>query len=203
MEATIFCLIGAHRSGKTTTAKAVAERIGIHYHDAGVTRIMQEIGFNPVADLSIEDRLKAQKHLLMRYVEEIKAIKGAFITDRSPLDFIGYTLGEVTMHNTDLEVGNAIIDYIDACVRVANTHFDSMMVLRPLPFFTVDPTKPPPNLAYQEQHQLIVEGATQRFDGPRYFLETTDLQERVDLVMEIIAQRMESYRDANKQRSLH
>ena len=130
----MFALIGAHRSGKTTTAKAVAERIGIHYHDAGVTRIMQEIGFNPVADLPIEDRLKAQKHLLMRYVEEIKAIKGAFITDRSPLDFIGYTLGEVTMHNTDLEVGNAIIDYIDACVRVANTHFDriAQMVFAPV-----------------------------------------------------------------------
>lgn len=199
----MFALIGAHRSGKTTTAKAVAERIGLHYHDAGVTRIMKEIDYNPVADLSIEDRLKAQKHLLMRYVEEIKAIKGAFITDRSPLDFIGYTLGEVTMHNTDLEMGNAITDYIDACVRVANTHFDSLIVLRPLPFFTVDPTKPPPNLAYQELNQMIVEGATQRFNGPRYFFETTDLQERVDLVMGIISERMECYRQSNKQRSLH
>lgn len=43
----------------------------------------------------------------------------------------------------------------------------------------------------------------QRFDGPRYYFETTDLKERVDLVTGIIASRIEASRSESKRRSLH
>lgn len=201
----MYALIGSHRSGKTTTAKAVAELTGLHYHDAGVTRIMKEIGYNPVADLPIDDRLKAQQYLLKRYEEELLDIKTPFITDRSPVDFIGYMLAEVTMHNTDCEQGQNVIDYVDACLRTSERFFDALFVLRPLPHFEADPTKPPPNIAYQQAHQFLVEGAMRSISNNVgcFILTTTDLERRVTGVTNIIAERVAACRDKNAARPLH
>ncbi|CAN0470801.1 unnamed protein product, partial [Phaeothamnion confervicola] len=150
---------GAHRSGKTTLARAAAQRLGRHFHDASVTRIMKEAGVDGVADLPIPQRIAAQEFLLKRFVAELAKAPRPAITDRTPLDMIAYTLGEVTMHNTDAATGRRIYAHVQHCLDETARHFETIFVVRPLPQFDADPSKPPDNQAYQWETQFLIEGA--------------------------------------------
>lgn len=164
----------------------------MHFFQCSTTDLMREIGVEPVANLSIPERLKGQNHLLTRFLELLHAAPRPLITDRTPLDFIGYTLGEVTMHGVAPEHDALIQDYVDRCLEATRTHFDMIVMLRPLPSYEVDPTKPPPSRAYQTLVQSIIEGSAMMIK-PYVGLcvaDTTDLDERVALVAEELRERM-------------
>ena len=79
---------------------------------------------------------------------------------------IGYCLGEVTMHNTTPQLGERISAYVLECLEATLTHFDTVIVIRPLPIYTVDRKSPPLNLAYQNLVQLLIEGAANQVTRP-------------------------------------
>src|SRR3954465_9433351 len=96
-----FGISGAHRAGKSTLARETAKSLGIHYLDASTTEIMKGTGFYPVGPgSSFEKRLIAQEFLLKEFAKMAMKAPYPFISDRTPLDYIAYTLGELTMHNT-------------------------------------------------------------------------------------------------------
>ena len=151
-------LSGASGTGKTTLAKDVSIAMGITYHDASVTAIMQRIGFDPVGvSHDLDSRIKAQNHLLDAYCADIRAIKHyPFITDRTPLDMAAYMLGEVTMRNTTEAQGQAIHDYVQRCLKATEKLFDAFVLVPPLPSYEASATRPAPNKAYQLLiHHLI------------------------------------------------
>jgi hypothetical protein len=127
------------------------------------------------------DRLRLQEFILEKFMDRVKAAPRPAISDRTPLDMIGYMLAEVTMHNTPIEFHDQIQRYVDKCLAETVLHFDMILMLRPLPIFEVDPTKPPPNRAYQSAVQFLIEGAGQQSDHLcSGVIVTTDLQRRVD-----------------------
>jgi hypothetical protein len=205
----MFGLAGAHRSGKTTLAKRVAEDLGIHYHDASISKFAKELNINAVGDLPVAERVKVQEHILKRYCEEIDKIgrdRMPAITDRTPLDMIGYMLGEVTMHSTTPEDGKLIAHYVDRCLAATLRHFDTIIVLRPLPTYTADPKSPPESLAYQWQNQMIVEGALAQLNQmplQQARLLTVDLEQRAECTQELILERLAAWADDRKSMRLN
>ena len=195
-----FGFAGAHRTGKTTLAKQVAEDMGYHFHDASVSKIMRAHGINAVGDIPLGERIAAQEFLLDKFLENLKSAPRPMITDRTPLDMIGYMLGEVTMHNTDIELGKRINAYAIKCLEATVNHFDTVIIVRPLKLYVVDPKSPPPNAAFQALVQFIIEGAARQVDDIIFVhtLTGSDFQLRRDHSQLIFHERMEQLGEESK-----
>jgi hypothetical protein len=188
----MFGLTGAHRTGKSTLAKQLSMDLGFAYYDASVSRIMRELGVNSVEHLTLDKRLDAQEYLLKRHLEDIATMPRPCITDRTPLDFIGYMLAEVTMHNTPQELWERTGKYVEDCLTATRIHYDTVIACRPLPSYEEDPTKPPPNVGYQWELQLIIEGAMMqvRPQVQTAFLKSTVFNERVQGAGNLLVERI-------------
>jgi hypothetical protein len=195
-----FGLTGAHRTGKTTLAKLVAEDLKMTFHDASVSKIMREAGINAVGDVPLEARVEAQEFLLRRYLKDLQWAPRPLVTDRTPLDMVGYMLGEITMHNTDAKLGARIQNYVEECLGATLIHFDTIIVVRPLTTYVEDPDKPPMNRAYQSLVQFIIEGAAITCEDAIFLnhIDVEDLARRRELANEILSNRMSDLAEQSK-----
>ncbi|MGV1754768.1 AAA family ATPase [Agrobacterium sp. CG674] len=164
----LYGIAGSSGTGKTTLAKAVAESLGITYIPTSITESANRHGFNPVGFLSIQDRLKMQWHLLQDHIELITATPGPCITDRTPIDFIGYMLCELDMQShmrisaKDIQ---EIESYKDRCLKDVVRFYDHIFVATQLDDYEVANTRPADNRAYQSHSQLVMEGAIYSLTG--------------------------------------
>lgn len=196
-----FGFAGAHRTGKTTLAKRVAEELGWYYHDASVSKVMREAGINAVGDVPIAQRIEAQEFLLKRYLADLQFAPRPMVTDRTPLDMISYMLGEITMHNTDAATGDRVHKYTTDCITATLTHFDTIIMVRPLNVYKVEEGKPPLNRGYQDVVQLLAEGAAALVE-PQMYIERmvpSDLDERVAYSKDVFTRRMAEIAAESKQ----
>jgi predicted ATPase len=193
----MFGFCGASGVGKSTLARKTAEAMHLHFHESSVTRLMKEGGFNDVADMPPVQRILAQEFVLTRYLQEIEKAPRPCITDRTPIDMLAYTLGEVTMHNTDPIVAKKIDAYVDRCLVEAMRHFHTIIILRPLPFYQADVKRPPPNAAYRWNIQFLCEGALKMISDTvqECTIFTHDLAERVECAKELIADGLKEIED--------
>jgi predicted ATPase len=196
-------LSGAHRTGKTTLAKAISKEMGFHYHDASVTKIMRECGINGVADIPLIERIQVQNFILDRFCADVKKAPKRSICDRTPLDMIGYMLGEVTMHNTPADLHGPISNYVDRCLKATEQHFDLVLFVRPLPLFVVEEGKPPENKAYQTLVQYIIEGASQNLNTICGVVEGDKLDDRIEAVCGAIEDRTQYARSITQGHAIH
>lgn len=184
----MFGLTGAHRSGKSTLAKLVAEKKGIPYLDISATRLMKEAGFDPVAPMDIDRRIEAQVASMKVLRQHLADAPRPFISDRTPLDFVAYMLGEISMHKLGRDHDSAVVKYVNDGVELTNSTFAMLMITRPLPQYDAQPGKPPPMIAYQFHIQTIIEGLTAMCAVDTFALLTSDLGERVDTTIEAITE---------------
>ena len=56
--------VGAQRVGKTTTAKAVAEELGIRFVQTDVGGVWKRLGLDPKAQYPINERIEIQEHII-------------------------------------------------------------------------------------------------------------------------------------------
>lgn len=158
----LFGLTGAHRSGKTSLARTVADELGIEFYETSISKTSKELGYNSVADLSLVDRLHLQTLLLENHIQEINKRARPLITDRTPLDFLGYLACEFTMNNgnnLDYEVLQQAAIFTDRCLETTKAYYDSVTYLCPLPGYEIADGKPADNPIYQTNHALTVLGA--------------------------------------------
>lgn len=82
---------GAAGTGKTTLAKEVSEKLGLHYVTVGSRSVAREMGYSSPYDVDKDGkRLEFQIRLLetkIKYENE----KKHFVTDRTTLDQLAYT----------------------------------------------------------------------------------------------------------------
>ncbi len=202
----MFGIMGSHRSGKTTLAKAISRQTGIRYFSSSTTQIMKEGGFDGVADMPIVQRIAAQEWLLLRYMEIIDTEPRPFITDRTPIDMASYLLAEVTMHNTPVELGPRIKAYVNSCVMASHSLFDTMIITRPLAEYVAEPDKPPPNLAFQQHIQVLIEGLGYQMmaNGKTVALLTsTELESRINASCDLIGTRFKDAQSGREFQALH
>lgn len=175
----MFGLSGASRSGKSTLAKRMSEALEIPYVDSSTTALMAEAGFNPVSAMDIDTRIRAQEHLLDAYIRLVDRQGRNFVTDRTPIDMLAYTLGEVTMHNTNEEQGKRIAEYCRRCVASSESRFALIIVTLPLATYEVRPDKPPPSLAYQDLIHNLITGALRNSVIPTMHLDADSVENRL------------------------
>ncbi|MCK1543342.1 hypothetical protein IVB12_15610 [Bradyrhizobium sp. 179] len=170
------------------------------FHDASVSKIMREAGINAVGDVPLEARVEAQEFLLKRYLKDLQWAPRPLITDRTPLDMIGYMLGEITMHNTDAVLGRRIQNYVEECLGATMIHFDTIIVVRPLTTYVEDPDKPPMNRAYQSLVQFIIEGSANLCEEAIFVnhIDIQELAERRRISNEILTERMSELAQASQ-----
>ena len=195
-----FGISGAHGTGKTTLARAIAAASNLVFFETKTTELLAEIGISGVNNLDIETRFRAQNHLLMRFWEISQKHPRPFISDRTPLDYVGYMLAEVSMHNTSAELGARIDDYVERALRVTSNTYLAVIVLDRLPAYDADPKRPAANLAFQRHHQLLVEAAAYRLPSSTNFyrMTTTDPEHRIDGALQAIKTTSD---DINRQRA--
>jgi hypothetical protein len=148
-------LCGAHRSGKTTLARAYAERVGIEARHTDTSAVFRQAGFDPAQKLDFNTRLNLQEAVLSA-AEKVWAAPGAFITDRTPLDFMAYTLADIQ--------GGTCVDearlqtYFSHCFAALARFFSSVIVVQPGIALIHESGKAALNSAYMEHLNTLVLG---------------------------------------------
>lgn len=193
----MYGLSGASRSGKSSLAKHLSTVLEIPYVDSSTTVLMREAGFNPVAAMDIDTRIKAQEHLFQAYQRLLDRQPPAFITDRTPIDMLAYMLGEVTMHNTTEAQGEKIADYVDRCVAATESRFALVVVTLPLKTYEAAPDKPPPSKGYQSLIHTIISGALRNSHCPTLHLDPMSLESRANVVVDSLV----TFRQAMSERN--
>ncbi|MDM8568008.1 AAA family ATPase [Thiotrichales bacterium HSG1] len=172
-------ICGSHRTGKTTLAQAIAKQIGIDFIKTNSNAIFIQQGLHPSQSLDFFTRLKIQK-LIVQQASEIWQVNN-FITDRTPIDFMAYTLADV-QGNTEVDFIE-LETYLNKCFTLTNQVFSKLIIVQPAIPLVYETGKAALNKAYMEHLNVIIQGLCndERLQCqvtviPR---ETTDLQERI------------------------
>ncbi len=203
----IFGVSGASGVGKTTVCNLVAEGLGLTFLKTSITEVSKRNGFNPVAKLSLQQRMILQERLLEDHVQKVSAIQAPVILDRTPIDFIGYMLAEVGMYAHESLTGDEtlwISNYVQRCLTVTRCYYDFIFHLTPLPFYENADTRPAANSAYQKHCDLLWRGALNEIEDQvnMAIITATDLDVRQDFISETIINRL-NYHEKTKKHSRH
>lgn len=203
----LYGLMGASGTGKTTLGKLVSERTSIPFVATSISEMARKAGYNAVGAMTLSQRIDLQEKLLARFEELIGSIRGNAILDRTPLDMIGYLLGEFHMQShldaTPEELDRAM-RCVARCMAITMMSFDHVFLLSVLPSYEVSETRPAVNRVYQLHSQLIMQGLLVQC-GDRLnhsILLSKDLDERIAAVAGILEDRLDEL-DNRKRSSRH
>lgn len=181
-------LIGAHRTGKTSLAKAYADKHGVTFVETSVSAIFRELGVDPAAPMDFGTRLTVQEQVLAR----VDALYGSYaageqlIADRTPIDMIGYLMADAVGHAVAPEHQARFDAYVQRCFDVANKRFSVMVLVQPGIALVEASGKAAMNRAYIEHLNSLMFGLTfdPRVKMPTYFIHRNvlDMAERVSNV---------------------
>ena len=192
----IIGLTGAHRSGKSTLAKAVAEDLGITFLPQSFGEAARRHGVDAVAPMTLLDRVSIQEKILEDHAVMVRDIKGIILVDRTPVDYLAYLLGEFHMQS-HLSVDPAVLErvhtYKERALDVVDSYYESLFVVQPLDHYAVEEGKPAFNRAYQDHIQLLIDGACMNLEGTVTinWVNVTDLEERRAAVNAVIVKRLD------------
>lgn len=187
----LVSLFGSHRTGKSTLAKAYADKHGIEFVETSVSAIFRDLGLDPAGSFDFARRLMVQREILTRLDALYERYAGRqAIFDRCPLDFMGYTLGDAVGDSVPPECVPALNAYIDDCYDVLNKRFSAVILVQPGIPLVAAAGKAVANPAYIEHLNSLMLGlaADPRCKlVPRYIARhVTDLQERISTLETII-----------------
>jgi hypothetical protein len=147
---------GSHRTGKTTLALAIAQKKNIAFVKTDTGAVFKRQGLHPAAPMDFNTRLEIQHQVLEAAVQVWQAETSDFITDRTPLDFIAYTLADI-QGATEVDFA-ALTIYLTRCFAVTNQFFNLLAVLQPAIPLVEEPGKAALNPAYMEHLNMIIQG---------------------------------------------
>jgi hypothetical protein len=187
----VIGLVGAQGVGKTTLAKKYAEFIEGVYLDASVSKIIRAAGYDPAAAgrYDFATRLQLQE-IVLAGVQQLyaQAPPGlTVITDRTPLDMLGYTMAEAIGDSVPPELQDRFTCYVQACFDATNKWFSTVILVQPgIPLQESRDGKAVANPAFIEHLNSLYLGLTvdPRLECAHFYLPRllTDLDERVQAV---------------------
>jgi hypothetical protein len=179
-------LCGSHRTGKTTLAEAISKQTGIPFIKTSTSAVFEQHGLHPAQPLDFKTRLWIQ-HCVIEAAVPIwqQAGKGLFITDRTPLDFMAYTLAEIQgateVNSEELEA------YLAHCFEVTNQFFTKLVILQPAIKLVYEPGKAALNKGYMEHLNTLIQGLChdERLKCPSLVIKRhiTPLDQRIEIVL--------------------
>ncbi|MGE8141800.1 hypothetical protein ACQKOE_07480 [Novosphingobium sp. NPDC080210] len=199
-----FC--GAHRSGKTTLAKIVAEEYGLNFVDSPASKIVKDFEF----DMARDNRLDFHNGSLgdsnntgvsmqwAIYLSLINAIDNntwggkSFVSDRTPLDVAAYMLADATAYAGEEWSQGEAMRMVQRAILDTERMFDMVLLVPPGIQFMVEDGKPPLNEAYQEHHHMLCRGMLFDEDLDLFWDEirrtTHTIEDRMDFVHGMITE---------------
>jgi hypothetical protein len=176
---------GSHRTGKTTLAEAFSQRTGMPFLKTVTSKVFQQYGINPSMPMDFKKRLGIQ-HKILDAAEKIwKAEEAQFITDRTPLDMMAYTLADI-QGTTEVNF-DELEGYLARCIDVTNTFFALLVLVQPGIPLMHEEGKAALNEGYLEHLNYMILGLCNddRVKGTFLYLHRTmtSLDDRVEAVL--------------------
>lgn len=155
----IIGLCGAHRTGKTTVAKAAAQQKRIPFLQTSSSEVFKKLGISPQADLSLKHRLAVQLEILEAAEAVYQASEArTAITDRTPVDMLAYTMADFTRENSTPETSQLFEKYKARCIETINRHFSTLVLVQPGIKIEHDSSKAPSTPEYIDHIAMLARG---------------------------------------------
>lgn len=191
-------LIGAHRVGKSTLMNSLD---GFDKVQISIGDMQKSIGYDSSKqDYSFKDRMIIQKRLLSLFKDKllrithttrvIRSVSKVVVTDRTPLDLIGYTLNSFPENSTN-EEQVWLRNYIQACIDLTNEFYTNIVLIQPgIPLVKDNDTSAECDPVFIERLNAIYLSylMDNRVKPNTYAMprDLTDLAERVQYIKEIL-----------------
>lgn len=183
-------LVGAHRTGKTTTCLRLVEtRQSFKFFRSSAAGTYTRRGWDPQLVKTMKDRLDIQADILSDYRKQYLEAESSLsegeilVTDRTPLDFAMYTIADASQHCDDSHF-ESFRTYISDCIEATNQLFSTVCLIQPGIPIVHEEGKAAPNSLYIEHLNWIAlalqeEVKCQKQVMPRVIL---DLEHRVNML---------------------
>jgi len=182
-------LCGGHRTGKTTLAEALARRLALPFVKTSTSLVFAAHGLNPAQPLDFVTRLWIQQRILEAAEEIWQAAPAAFISDRTPVDMMAYTLADI--QGSTVVPFAELENYLERCFASTNRFFSHLVMLQPGIPLVAETGKAALNPAYLEHLNSLIWGLCrdERLFRPvmRIQRATLDLEERIGTVLEFVS----------------
>lgn len=149
-------LCGSHRTGKTTLAQALSTKLNIPFAKTDTSGVFKKHGLDPAVCMPFSQRLHIQHLILDDAIKIWGAYKSAFITDRTPLDMLAYTLCDIT-GSTEADF-TMLEEYARLCFEAVNRFFGLVVVIQPAIAMRYEEGKAALNRAYLEHLNAVIMG---------------------------------------------
>jgi len=178
-------LCGSHRTGKTTLAEAISRKTGMPFVRTGTSEVFRKYGMDPSGPMDFRKRLWIQHEILDTAEKIWIAEQEQFITDRTPLDMMAYTLADI-QGATEVNL-KELEGYLARCIDVTNKFFQILILVQPGIPLMHEEGKAALNEGYLEHLNYLILGlcSDDRIKGAFVYLrrDITSLEERVDTIL--------------------
>jgi len=198
-------LCGANGTGKTTIAEEASKAIELPFVKSTTSVVFKRMNLDPSKKLDFVTRMKVQFEILDELERQWSSVPdGRFISDRTPIDLIGYTLVEMQQEPELTEEQTRIVEtYIAKCIEVTNRRFSTIIFVYPGLNITEEREfKATNNRVFVEHLSRIMLGTliescvkAAHFYIPRHM---TDQKQRVEAVKYVYEKSIKSMLDAIK-----
>ena len=145
-------LTGAHRVGKSTLAEVLAKDTKAKYAPVGISDMQAAYGYDSSKqDYPWEERKKIQELLLGEFSNQLLGLRVYHvepvnrplkITDRTPLDLVGYAMWSFP-DNATKEDTAWLENYIQLCIELTNRNYRGIALVQPGIPLVSSPTSAP------------------------------------------------------------
>jgi len=178
-------LCGGHRTGKTTLAQAIAQSQNITFVKTDTSAVFRKYDLDPALPMDFSTRLRIQHKILEAAIAIWEMEPQIFISDRTPIDMMAYTLGDIQgktpVNFQELE------DYLNLCFEVTNQFFSNLAIIQPGIPLVYEVGKAALNQAYIEHINILVIGlcSDRRLKSKILYLDrqTIKLDERIEALL--------------------
>lgn len=149
-------ICGGHRTGKTTLARDAAQQLHIPFIETSTSAVFQQHGLDPAAPMDFETRLWIQDKIINAAQTHWQQQHDDFITDRTPIDFMAYTLADI-QGTTDVTFEH-LAHYLNQCFALTNQTFHYLFIVQPAIPLVYETGKAALNKAYIEHLNSVILG---------------------------------------------
>lgn len=177
-----YGLCGAHRVGKTTLMNEVAAKLDIPVIQTSTSAIFTRRNLDPATHYDFSTRMSVQQDILSHLVAGY-ATETQFITDRTPLDLLAYTIADVN-NSTSADCQTFIQDYYEKSIAVLK-QFDKLFLVQPAIPIVLEPGKASTLPIYLDHLNYLMLGILSTGVVPYAVIpkDVTRLEDRVSFIL--------------------
>lgn len=157
-------LAGAHRTGKTSLAREGARVLGVPFVETSTSAVFKAVGLDPAEPMNFTTRMMVQNLVLKDAIEKWQGYKDGFLSDRTPIDMLAYTMADIRGDTLDATGEALLVKYLRDCLKAAGDYFAVILLVQPGIPIVPAPGKAALSLGYMEHLNILMAGLMARKD---------------------------------------